>query len=106
LRMIRSDIRRDPTQAEELAAAASEELARSLQALRDLARGIHPAALDHGLASALESLATRSTVLTSVSCDAPQPVPEAVELAVYFVACEALANIGKYAQASAASVRL
>ena len=33
-------------------------------------------------------------------------MPEAVELAVYFVACEALANVGKYAGATAASVRL
>ena len=29
-----------------------------------------------------------------------------VELALYFVACEALANVAKYAQATAASVRL
>ncbi len=106
LRMLRSDIRRDPDQAEELAAAASDELAHSLQELRELARGIHPAALDHGLASALESLATRSTVTTAVTFDAPDDVPEAVELAVYFVACEALANVGKYAEATAASLRL
>jgi signal transduction histidine kinase len=106
LRMLRSDIRRDPDQAEQLAAAASDELAHSLQELRELARGIHPAALDHGLASALESLATRSTVTTAVSCDAPDHVPEAVELAVYFIACEALANVGKYAEATAASVCL
>jgi signal transduction histidine kinase len=106
LRMLRSDIRRDPDQAEQLAAAASDELAQSLQELRELARGIHPAALDHGLVSALESLAGRSTVATAVSCDAPAHMPQAVELAVYFVACEALANVGKYAGATAASVRL
>ena len=32
--------------------------------------------------------------------------PDQVELALYFVACEALANVGKYASATAASVRL
>ena len=106
LRMIRSDIRRDPAQAEELVAAASDELANSLQELRELARGIHPASLDHGLESALASLASRSTVPTAVSCDGPEDVPKPVELAVYFVACEALANVGKYAHATAASVRL
>jgi signal transduction histidine kinase len=106
LRMLQADIRRDPAQAEQLAAAASDELAHSLQELRELARGIHPAALDHGLASALESLATRSTVATAVSCDAPEHMPGAIELAVYFVACEALANVGRYAGARAASVRL
>ena len=106
LRMLRSDIRRNPEHAEQLATAASDELANSLEELRDLARGIHPAGLDHGLASALESLAARSTVATAVSCDAPERVPRAVELAVYFVACEALANVGKYARATTASVRL
>jgi signal transduction histidine kinase len=106
LRMIRSDIRSDPDQAEQMAASASDEVARSLQELRELARGIHPAALDHGLAAALESLATRSPVATAVSCDSVEDMPRAVELAVYFVACEALANIGKYAEATAASVRL
>jgi signal transduction histidine kinase len=106
LRMIRSDIRRDPAQAEELVTAATDELAHSLAELRELARGIHPATLDHGLASALESLAARSTVATAVTCDAPEHVPRAVELAVYFVACEALANVGKYAEATSASLRL
>src|SRR3954468_3547149 len=104
--MIRSDIRRDPAQAEQMAASASDELAHSLAELRDLARGIHPATLEQGLPSALESLAARSTVSTAVSCDAPERVPRAVELGVYFVACEALANVGKYAEATAASVRL
>ena len=85
---------------------ASDELAHSLEELRELARGIHPATLDHGLSSALESLAARSTVATAVSCEAPAHVPRDVELALYFVACEALANVGKYAGATAASVRL
>jgi signal transduction histidine kinase len=106
LRMLRSDIRRDPAQAEQLVDAASDELGHSLEELRELARGIHPATLDHGLSSALESLAARSTVATAVSCDAPEHVPRDVELALYFVACESLANVGKYAGASAASVRL
>ena len=72
LRLIRADIRRDPAAAEQLVTAASGELAQSLEELRELARGIHPAALDHGLESALESLAARSTVPTAVSYDAPE----------------------------------
>ena len=47
-----------------------------------------------------------STVPTAVACDAPERLPRPVELAAYFVACEALANIGKYAQATAASIHL
>ena len=59
--------------------------------------------LEHGLAPALTSLAARSPVPTAVSCDGLGQMPRAVELALYFVACEALANVAKYAQATAVS---
>jgi len=36
--------------------------------------------------------------------DLPERLPEPVELAAYFVVCEALANVGKYAQASTVRV--
>jgi signal transduction histidine kinase len=103
LRMIQADIRRDPAAAEALVTSASGELAQSLEELRELARGIHPAVLDYGLSPALESLATRSPVPTAVTCDTGR-LPPPVELAAYFVACEALANVAKYAGATGASV--
>ena len=106
LRLIQAGIRRDPSSADALIDTASEQLAQSLEELRELARGIHPAVLSHGLDAALESLASRSTVPTAVFSDAPERLSEEVELALYFVACEALANVGKYAQATTASVRL
>jgi signal transduction histidine kinase len=105
LRLIEADIRRDPEAAAARVTSASGELALSLEELRELARGIHPAVLEHGIASALISLAARSAVPTAVSCEEGE-LPRRVELALYFVACEALANVGKYAQATAASVRL
>jgi signal transduction histidine kinase len=104
LRVLQSRIRRDPDAAEELAVAAGDELALSLAELRELARGIHPAVLEHGLAAALESLASRSPVATTVVCDVRTPLPEPVELAAYFVASEALANVAKYAHAKSATV--
>ena len=106
LRLLRENIRRDPSEAEALVSTATDELAQSLAELRELARGIHPAVLAYGLPAALESLAARSPVPTDVSCDPPGALPEPVELAAYFVACEALTNVAKYAQATAASVRL
>jgi signal transduction histidine kinase len=106
LRLIQAHIRRDPSSAEALVTTASDELAESLKELRELARGIHPAVLESGIAVALESLATRSTVPTVVACDVTERLPEQLELAAYFVACEALANVAKYAHASAASVSL
>ena len=105
LRMIQSRVGTDP----ELAAAikaAGDELSQSLEELRELARGIHPAVLNHGLKAALDSLASRASVPTAVSFQSAERLPEQVELAAYFVACEALANVAKYAQASAASVRV
>jgi signal transduction histidine kinase len=96
----------DDTSAQRLVATASEELAQSLAELRELARGIHPAVLEHGLAAALESLASRSAVATTVAFEPSERLPEPVELAAYFVASEALANVAKYAQASQASIRV
>jgi signal transduction histidine kinase len=106
LRMIQTRIRADPALAEQLVSSASDELSQSLEELRELARGIHPAVLNHGLQAALKSLASRASVPTSVSFGSPERLPEPVELAAYFVACEALANVAKYAQATQATVRV
>jgi signal transduction histidine kinase len=61
--------------------------------------------LNHGLAAALDSLAGRSTVPTRVLFELLDPLPAPVELAAYFVASEALANVAKYAGDSSAVVR-
>ncbi len=106
LQLLQRRIRHDPDAAEQLATVASVGLAESLDELRELARGLHPAVLEHGLEAALNALAARSAVATSVSYDAPERLPEPVELAAYFVACEALTNTAKYAGASAATVRV
>ena len=106
LRMAQGRIRGDPSLAEELVTSAGNELAQSLDELRELARGIHPGVLNHGLSAALDSLASRSPVATTVSFQSSERLPEPVELAAYFVACEALANVGKYADATAARVRV
>jgi signal transduction histidine kinase len=63
--------------------------------------------LNHGLKAALGSLASRASVPTTVAYyEPPARLPEQVELAAYFVVCEALANVAKYAQATRASVRI
>jgi signal transduction histidine kinase len=106
LRMIQSRIRTDPALAEQLVSSAADELSQSLEELRELARGIHPAVLNHGLRAALKSLASRASVATTVSFEGPERLPAPVELAAYFVASEALANVAKYAQATQATVRV
>jgi signal transduction histidine kinase len=62
--------------------------------------------LEYGLSTALEALAGRSPVPTAVTWDGTGRLPQKIELAAYFVACESLANVAKYAHASAASVHL
>ena len=106
LRMAESRIQDDPVAAGAMVASAREELAASLAELRELAHGIHPAILNFGLAPALESLAARSPLPVSLELEADERLPERVETAAYFVASEALANVGKYANASAVSIRL
>jgi signal transduction histidine kinase len=105
LRLLKNRVGDDPS-AHELVATASEELAHSLEELRELARGIHPAVLEHGLAAALDSLARRSPVATRLFYEPAERLPEQVELAAYFVASEALANVAKYSQADHATIRV
>ena len=72
--------------------------------LRDLARGIHPPALDIGLEGALSTLAARSTVpadVTVVLTDRPTPAIEAI---AYFCVAELMANVVQHAHASRASI--
>jgi signal transduction histidine kinase len=72
--------------------------------LRDLARGIHPPALDIGLKGALSTLAARSTVPTELTVslhDRPTPSIEAI---AYFCVAELLANVAQHAEASRATV--
>jgi signal transduction histidine kinase len=94
----------DPAAAE-LVRQAGEEANLALKELRDLARGIHPAILtNRGLPAALEDLAARATVPVEVVAAPDERLPDAVEAAAYFVVSECLANIGKHAQATSATV--
>jgi len=97
----------DPAAAAGLIAQASEELALGLEELRELARGIHPAVLtDHGLAPAVEALATRATLPVEVNGLPSERLSESIEAAAFYVVSEALANVAKYAAASSARVDL
>ena len=94
----------DPT-AVDLVRQAGEEANLALKELRDLARGIHPAILtNRGLPAALQDLATRATVQTEVVAAPDERLPGSVEAAAYFVVSECLANVGKHAQATSATV--
>jgi signal transduction histidine kinase len=90
------------------AAAAFSQAGMSLKVvlaeLRDLAHGIHPAVLSQsGLGAALEEVTERLSLPVSVHVPALR-LDGAVEAALYFVACEALANVVKHAHAESALV--
>jgi signal transduction histidine kinase len=94
----------DPAAAE-LVRSAGEEAGLALKELRDLARGIHPAILtNRGLAAALDDLASRAAVPAELVAVPGERLPEPVEAAAYFLVSEALANVGKHAQATQATV--
>jgi PAS domain S-box-containing protein len=107
IRLALGKVREDPDGAEALLTNASDELARALEELRELARGIHPAVLtDRGLEPALLSLVTRVPVPVTVAEAPKDRLPEPVEAAAYYVVAEALTNVAKYANANAATVRV
>ncbi len=104
LRLAQGQLEKNPAGAQEVLEASREELARALEELRELARGIHPAVLtDRGLEAALDSLAARAPL--PVEIEGPDAIlPAQVEAAAYYVVSEALANVTKYAQASSVKV--
>ena len=107
IRIARAKLNEDPLAADELLKTAGQELDSALEELRELARGIHPAVLtDRGLATALETLASRAPVPVELAELPDGRLPEAVELAAYFVVAEALTNVAKYAHATHAKVEL
>lgn len=78
-----------------------DSLAQIHRDLQELSRGIHPAILSRGgLAPALKTLARRSPVPASLTASISGRLPEAVEVAAYYVVAEALTNAAKYARAT------
>jgi signal transduction histidine kinase len=99
------DDRRDTTVANDsMLAETVDEVAHARDELSEFARGIHPRILsDGGLDAALEDLAGRAAVPVDLS-PCGQRFDAAIEAGAYFVCAEALANVGKYAQATSAAV--
>jgi PAS domain S-box-containing protein len=97
-----------PDGAEELLLTALEELGHAHEALRELARGLHPVLLtERGLAAAVTALAARVPVPVDVESRLDgDRLPPSVETAAYYVVAESLTNIVKYADAARAVVRI
>ena len=96
----------DDATVRELIDAAQRNAMDALADLRDLARGIHPPALDNGLPSALATLAASSAIPASVAADiGTRPAP-AIETIAYFCAAELIANATKHSYANQIKINI
>ncbi|MDT7616097.1 MAG: hypothetical protein QOF00_3544 [Pseudonocardiales bacterium] len=99
-----------PPEAHELHAQLDEVangLTGVLDGLQEIARGLHPSVLaDGGLRPAVKALARRSVVPVRLDVRVDGRLPEQIELAAYYVICEALTNAAKHAQASEAEIEV
>jgi signal transduction histidine kinase len=85
----------------------ADGLGTSLDELREISRGIHPAILSEaGLGPALKALARRSAVPVELDLNLGPRLGEPLEVAAYYVASEALTNAAKHAQASVIDIRV
>jgi len=107
MRLLEPMLDRDLAKARELLDQLRDDTTDALDTLRDLARGIYPPILaDQGLPAALDAQGRKAVVPVVLEPDGVGRYPQDVESAVYFCVLEALQNVGKYANASAVTVRL
>ena len=86
---------------------ARREIAISLEELREIARGIHPAVVSgHGLEIALEQLAARAVVPVRLNVQVEGRLSEPLEVAAFYLVSESLANVAKHANATSASIEV
>jgi signal transduction histidine kinase len=107
LRAAQAQMPEPPGELEHTLARISDGLSGVFDELREISHGIHPAVLSNGgLTPALAALRRRSTVPVELDLQPRLRLPEAVEVATYYVVSEALANAAKHAHASVVKVKL
>lgn len=80
---------------------AHSEAMQAIAEIRDLVRGLHPPVLsDRGLDAALSAIAVRSPVPMRLRIGIYPRPSLTIESIAYFVVTEALANVGKHAEAA------
>jgi signal transduction histidine kinase len=95
----------DPEGAARMLTEARAVTTSALGDLRSVVRGIHPPVLaDRGLAGAIQALALDMSTPTSVMITLAGRPAAPVESAVYFATSELLANVGKHAGATRATI--
>jgi signal transduction histidine kinase len=90
----------------ELVDAAHSGAMEAITELRDLARGIHPPALDQGLSAALAGLVARMDLPVEVVVGLSERPSPAIETIAYFCASELLTNSAKHSGARCATLEV
>jgi signal transduction histidine kinase len=112
LQAARAALAKDPERAAELIGRLEAETRQAITEVRRLARDLRPPALDDlGLLGALREQtghfsANPALKIDLQTTDELPPLPAAVEVAVYRIVLEALANCARHAQAKRCWVRL
>lgn len=99
---------RETVRIQSLVDDATTDLRQAVVAVRELAYGLRPPALDDaGLLGAISRLTPGPAVVLAVTALGPlDGIPAAVESAAFRIAAEALRNVGRHAQAGRADVVL
>jgi signal transduction histidine kinase len=106
IRLARRQLESKPEAVAASLEGAAKELDLALEELRELARGLHPAALtEQGLGPALAGVARRLPVDVDLSVPTER-LPENIEATAYYIVSEALTNVAKHAKATRANVEM
>jgi signal transduction histidine kinase len=105
LRIAEAEIPDELPQLRSQLSRVADGLSGAMNDLREISRGIHPAILSEGgLEPALKALARRSAVPVELEVHLEARLAPTVEIAVYYVTAEALANCAKHARASRVTI--
>jgi GAF domain-containing protein len=105
LRLAQSDVPTELPALQTQIGRVADELNGTIEELREIARGIHPAILSEGgLGPALRTLARRAAIPVDLDIRTQTRAADPIEVAAYYVVSEALTNATKHAHASGAQV--
>ncbi|MEV8517406.1 sensor histidine kinase [Dactylosporangium sp. NPDC051484] len=101
VRRAETDVPPELTELRQQLSAVAAGLSATVNDVRELSRGVHPAILTQGgLRPALRALVRRCGVPVELDVRVDGRQPEPVEVATYYVVAEALTNAAKYSQAT------
>jgi signal transduction histidine kinase len=106
LRQIGREVPPTAARAHALLDTADDELQVAIDELRELAHGLHPAAIaTFGLWSAINDIAARSPIPVDRTGVSAERFPDQVEATAYYVIAEAVTNAQRHARAQSIAIR-